>query len=140
MTAGKQWLQFFFTLSLVSAAAAPLNAAAPAPFAVILRHADEDGLVPSDYRSEDAVALADYARDLATGRPGLRLLDSDVALPPPQFDRQAVVEGALRGGDIAKLPDQLAPPFPEYAFLKAQLARYRAIAAAGDWPQLKGLE
>lgn len=126
-------------LVLGARAAAPQpQPALPPEAADLLRHAGEEGLDPGAYRSGNAVALATYARDLALGRPELRALDHDAVLPQAQFDPQLAVADALRTGHVSGLPAQLAPPYREYAQLKAALARYRAIAATGGWPVLKG--
>lgn len=125
-------------LLFVALPAAP-QPAVPPEAASLLRQAGEDGLDPGAYRSGNEAALAVYARELALGRPELRALDHDIALPPAQFDPQSVVTGALRTGRFSGLPVMLAPPYREYAQLKVALARYRAIAARGGWQVLKGL-
>lgn len=130
-------------MCLVGAAgsAAPSGPASISLYAAsnLLNHADADGLDAAAYRSGGPAALAAYAHDLALGRAGLRTLDSDVALPATQFDPQTVVADTLRQEKLRELPDRLAPPYPDYARLKAALARYRAIAAAGGWSTLKGI-
>jgi len=106
--------------------------------AALLRQADQDGLDPAAYEAADAQAFSAWAGDLALGRAGLRTLDRDVVLPAPDFDPRAVVEQALREDRLRELPARLMPPHADYARLKTALARYRAIAAAGGWPQLPG--
>jgi murein L,D-transpeptidase YcbB/YkuD len=121
-----------------------------------LEHAGEDGLDPQDYhadsalirgRAETAVQKAErdiiltegllrYARDVHTGRPDLRALDSDVDLPAPSFDASGALQSALENGKVPAFLAGLAPPYPQYGELKVAFARYRAIAANGDWPQL----
>ncbi|OJU10304.1 MAG: hypothetical protein BGN85_07045 [Alphaproteobacteria bacterium 64-11] len=104
--------------------------------AALLKRAGDDGLDAGQYRAADGAALAAFARDVALGRPKLRSLDSDVALPAPSFDAEAVVAKAVAEGKPARLPELLAPPYPQYVALKKALARYRAIADAGGWPEL----
>jgi len=126
--------------------AAAGSAAVPQPAPVlartiadVLQRAGDDGLDATAYHGTDAAALNAYARDLALGRANLRNLDRDVELPASQFDPQPIISEALREGKLLELPAHLAPPYPEYARLKVALERYRAIAAAGGWPNLKGL-
>lgn len=122
--------------------------------AAVLRHAladaDEDGLDPDDYaagpsrgpagEAEADIRLSDdalrYARDLRDGRAALRSLERDVELPAQTFDAASALADALAHGTLREFLASLAPPHAAYGTLKAALARYRAIAAAGDWPQL----
>ncbi len=116
-----------------------------------LEHADEDGLQPDRYhagelnsrRKADAMQAAAeyeifltdgmlrYARELRQGQPALRELDSDVGLPPDDFDPAAALDQALRANRLGDFLANLAPPHPEYRHLKTALARYRAGAADG---------
>jgi len=52
----------------------------------------------------------------------------------PIFDAAAALDASQ--ANLGSLLAGLAPPFPEYARLKAGLAHYRAIAAQGGWPAL----
>ncbi len=121
-----------------------------------LEHADQDGLDPQDYhadsallRGQPATALQEaerelvltdgvlrYAREIHAGRSALRALDSDVELPDSSFNALSALQTALQNGSVPAFLAGLAPPRAEYAQLKAALARYRAIAGQGDWPQL----
>jgi murein L,D-transpeptidase YcbB/YkuD len=110
-----------------------------------LARAGEDGLDPSAYTisalpdpaARDAAISATfltYMRDVRIGRPELRTLDPDVVLPSADFDAAAAFNGAVSNGKLDTLLASLAPPGPDYASLKAALAHYRRIAAAGGWP------
>lgn len=121
-----------------------------------LEHADEDGLDPVDYHTrtpllyavgdtpsqaaERDLLLSDavlrYARDMRTGRPEFRALESDVALPAPRFDAAVALDTALRQNRLDSFLAALPPPAGDYAELKAELRRYREIARAGGWPTL----
>jgi murein L,D-transpeptidase YcbB/YkuD len=116
---------------------------------VVLSRADRDGLDPARYRvtaepsghyaardiAVTAAALT-YMQDLAAGRADLEQLDPDVALPPHPFDAAAALDDALRHARLGNLAAELAPHYPEYAYLRSALARYRAVAAQGGWPVL----
>ncbi len=135
-------------------AAWPEGAAAVATAA--LEHADADGLDPADYHTrtpllyavgdtpleaaERDLLLSDgvlrYARDMQTGRPVIRAMESDVALPEQHFDAAVALDAALRQRKIGRFLAALAPPAPEYAQLKQALKQYRDIARAGGWPAL----
>lgn len=121
------------------------SAGADAKLAIaVLSNAASEGLDPERYRislnSGDAAAddvaisaaVLAYMRDLAVGRPDLRGLDADVALPPRFLDTSSLLNDALRHGRLAGLLASLAPQYPEYAALKAALKADLAhdIAAA----------
>jgi murein L,D-transpeptidase YcbB/YkuD len=100
----------------------------------VLSDAAGEGLDPDRYRviprignptANDvaiSAAVLSYMRDLAVGRPDLRMLDSDVALPSRSFHVEAMLNDALRKGHLAGMLRSLAPQHPEYAILKAALA------------------
>jgi murein L,D-transpeptidase YcbB/YkuD len=114
-----------------------------------LEHADEDGLQPDRYhlseldlrrRADTMPAAAEYellltdamlryARDLRQGRPGLRELDDDVGFPTEYFDAAGTLDQALRANRLNDFLASLPPPHPEYQYLKAALAQYRAAGA-----------
>ncbi|HKU54022.1 MAG TPA: L,D-transpeptidase family protein [Rhizomicrobium sp.] len=117
------------------------SAGADAKLAIaVLSNAASEGLDPERYRislnSGDAAAddvaisaaVLAYMRDLAVGRPDLRGLDADVALPPRFLDTSSLLNDALRHGRLAGLLASLAPQYPEYAALKAALAHHIAPA------------
>jgi murein L,D-transpeptidase YcbB/YkuD len=121
-----------------------------------LADAEEDGLDPQSYHAAEAVIrnapqapenaaefdvlLSDgalrYVRDLRVGRSELEALDPDVELPKQIFDPVAPLQAAIESNNIPAFLSALAPPHPEYARLKAALARYRGIALRGGWPEL----
>ena len=129
-----------------TAAAAPLLSDAQTRTALAaMSRAGEDGLdpgaysisAPSDPAARGAAISAvflTYMRDVRIGRPVLRALDPDVVLPPSDFDAAAALNEAASNGKLDTLLASLAPPAPDYASLKAGLAHYRRIAAAGGWP------
>jgi len=100
-----------------------------------LSDAAGEGLDPDRYRviprggnaAANDVAISDavlrYMRDLTVGRPDLRTLDADVALPPRALDAAAMLNDALRKGRLAGMLDSLAPRYAEYVVLKATLTR-----------------
>lgn len=51
----------------------------------------------------------------------------------PDLDLVALLEGALAGNRVAATLDSLAPADPLYAVLRDELARLRAVVAAGGW-------
>lgn len=77
-----------------------------------------------------------YARDMTRGRVDPARVDEDVDFEiypvDPAFDLRSV----LRRGDVAGWLKGLPPRQPEYAALKALLARYRDLSAHGDWAKL----
>ncbi|HKD20475.1 MAG TPA: L,D-transpeptidase family protein [Rhizomicrobium sp.] len=117
-----------------------------------LTQAGAEGLNPSDYRIAEpagyysgaggmsdaqkdvaiTVAAMHYANDLRDGRPWLRTIDSDVELPAKFFDAPRELATALSQRKLAAFLADLPPPNPEYAKLKALLARYAGAAAIGQ--------
>ena len=101
----------------------------------ILSDAAGEGLDPARYgvlahsgnvAADDVVistAVLQYMRDLAVGRPDLKSLDADVALPPRSVDLPALLNDALRQGKLAAVLNSLAPQYSDYAALKDALAR-----------------
>jgi len=83
-------------------------------------------------------ALLHYASDLRNGREKPREVYRDVNLPPPDFDPAAALSAALKQDGLADFIGDLAPVHPGYRYLVQALARYRAIAAQGGWPEVPG--
>ena len=117
-----------------------------------LAQASADGLNAPDYRiipmvgygaatnwldaEKDVLetnAALRYANDLRDGRPGLREVDDDVELPVDYFDAVREISLALQNRSLAAFLGGLAPPHPEYAQLKALLAKYNSAIAQGGW-------
>ena len=121
----------------------------------LLAAAPDDGLVAADYGVDALsaiVARADAdpapeapeagALDHALSAAMQRFLDdlhygridpatvqnSFTPLPRRGFDAAERLRAALAEGKLAELVDEAAPQLPEYALLRAALARYRALA------------
>lgn len=126
----------------------------PAALAGALAASDDEG-IPSDSLGLSAVrrALTDselgsverelvltdrflaYGAALARGRIAIASIEADWALPPPFFDPGAAVAQLSAIGPAGALQGML-PATAEYWNLRASLARYRRIAAAGGWESL----
>jgi murein L,D-transpeptidase YcbB/YkuD len=57
--------------------------------------------------------------------------------PPPPGNTVELISAALDSGEIEKLIAMVRPEGPNYARLKAALAKYRAIEADGGWPAIE---
>ena len=122
-----------------------------------LAAAADDGLNAADYHlaalaagpaAADAAAAAAareltlsdgflrYAHDIRVGRVAPDEVFDDVRLPKAVFDAAAALKSALEKNRLAALIADLPPPHADYARLKDALKRYRAIAAAGGWPEV----
>ena len=100
----------------------------------VLADAAGEGLDPDRYRVFTGIwnpgagdvaltsALLRYMSDLAIGRPELRGIDRDMALPARTIDAPWLLHEALRQGELERMLATLIPPHPEYAMLKAALA------------------
>ncbi|HUI18622.1 MAG TPA: peptidoglycan-binding protein, partial [Alphaproteobacteria bacterium] len=119
--------------TLAAAASEGLNAADYHPTALAA------ALGPADAAARELVltdAFLRYAHDVRLGRVAAADVFDDVRLPKASFDAVAALKSALEKDSLARLIADLPPPHPEYARLKDALKRYRAIAAAGGWPQI----
>jgi murein L,D-transpeptidase YcbB/YkuD len=116
----------------------------------------EDGLDPAQYElaniskslsgfDPNAVAYREllltaqvlhYASDLRSGRDNLKHVDADIDLAPSGFDVVTALSGALAERRLPEFLRTLRPQSQSYVALKAALARYRAIAASGGWPEV----
>ena len=132
-------------------------------FMTAIASAPEHGLDPKDYHFDALVDRIEIARTGLQGPTSLVDLDllltdalarfaatlhfgklDPVDLDPVwnlsrEFGETDVVEvfaGVLTTGEITEYLDGLAPQFAPYRRLKAGLATYRAIAAAGGWPSV----
>jgi murein L,D-transpeptidase YcbB/YkuD len=123
-----------------------------------LARAQERGLEPADYDAErigtewarlrsgaqlagDERALFDLALTIGVlrgmeavtiGRVDPKTLDWGYDVAPRKLDRPAVLRQARVGEGIPATLDGLQPPFPHYRRNLQALARYRALAAAGE--------
>lgn len=130
----------------------------------VIGGAAAEGLQPADYHRDRLHAEASAARAAAAPDArrlaeldllftdafllyGAHLLHGRVApetLAPNGVERRmgavvAVLEEALASGSMRDRLQRMAPPQPEYTWLRAALARYRGLQRAGGWPAvLKG--
>src|SRR5438093_2793137 len=75
-----------------------------------------------------------YATHLLQGRVDPSEVDSHWFGRQRQVDLPDLLARALDSGDVADALRSVLPRHPQYAALKKELARYRAIAAHGGWP------
>jgi murein L,D-transpeptidase YcbB/YkuD len=122
-----------------------------------LKRADEDGLDPTSYPSAQlakltaqagsadahgkaateltfSAAFLEFASDLRVGRFLPRKIDPDFFLQDKTIDQLAALTAVAQAASVAEFFAGWQPKSPDYAALKAALARYRAIAKAGGWP------
>jgi murein L,D-transpeptidase YcbB/YkuD len=126
----------------------------------LLATAPADGLDPDDYQVDRlAASLADlersrppdpagaatadrmlgaavlrYLQHLHLGRIDPRAVGVRLVVEPERHDFAEMLDDALAAHDLASLAASLAPPLPQYAALRRELARYRAIGGAGGGP------
>ena len=126
-------------------------------FVARLKAADEDGLDPVSYPSAQlaklaaaapdtdargqavveltfSAALLEYASDLRVGRLLPREVDPNFFLQEKTIDPLAALTGVAGARSVTAFLAAWQPQSPDYAALKAALAKYRAIAKAGGWP------
>ena len=127
--------------------------AAVARLAERLSRLEEDGLDPRHYGVPEAsLAAADPARfraetmraaqaalaDLLLGRvAGLRGR-VDLRRDAASVQGEAWLAELAGAAEPARVIDRAATLHPEAAAIKAELARHRAVAAAGGWPRITG--
>lgn len=146
-------------LGRLPAAAQALDTGLAASDAALARLADrlarleEDGLDPQHYQIPAAeLAAADPARyraelhraaqaalqDLLMGRvPAIRGR-VDLRRDPASVQLPAWIGDLAAAREPAEVIDRAALRHPDAAALKAELARLRAVAAAGGWPRITG--
>jgi murein L,D-transpeptidase YcbB/YkuD len=79
-------------------------------------------------------AMLRWLTDLHAGRVDPRSVQQ--RFDPPRradFDAAAVLRAAVQAGDLAQAERAAAPPLPQYAQLRAALARYRVLADDPAW-------
>jgi murein L,D-transpeptidase YcbB/YkuD len=98
--------------------------------------AHESDRVTFDMALSDAMLR--YAHDLRLGQVDANAVygRKSADLPKHSFDLIPAVAKLSQSGDAQGFLAAAEPGGPDYQHLKAALARYRAIAAAGGWPQL----
>ena len=90
------------------------------------------GIVDTELLLTDAWLL--LATHCLSGKLDPTTLDPEWVVSRRQVDLSIVLETALREGTVAATLRSLLPGQPGYAWLKAGLARYRRLAAQGEWP------
>lgn len=82
--------------------------------------------------------LMAYAYQLVYGKVDPTALTASWNLSRPLLKRvpEDVLQEALSDGNLADLLKSLAPSFPYYESMQAQLERHRKIADAGGWPSV----
>lgn len=129
-------------------------------FVAALVNCESDGLIPQDYDAaglqarlgaSDLKGLADlevrlskalisYGHDLSAGRVQPNKVDRELYIYPEGPGPQELLNGASLNADIGAYLADLAPHTPNYARLKAKLAEYREMLAAGGWVPVPGGE
>lgn len=120
--------------------------------------AGKEGLEPDDYTVADAIppvsangdianarreiAVANlimkYASDVGDGRAYVRAFKPGLFVFKESINPGVVLRSAAKAEDINAYFATLPPAAQAYRDLRDQLAVYRKIAAAGDWPRLEG--
>lgn len=121
-----------------------------------LRNAGEHGLDPKKYYVEDIAeridsanpevlaeldlllsdVFADFAQDLSKGRVDPSSINSDLAITSRGAGPLFLIDGAEKADDLMPYLDTVKPQTVRYDRLKAALAAYRKIEAAGGWPMI----
>lgn len=83
-----------------------------------------------------SAALADYVSDLRAGRSDPTLVGETLLPAPPRDDASTILDEALGGRGLDALIQAAEPPHSEYGRLRRAMAKYRRLAAGGDWPTL----
>lgn len=78
-----------------------------------------------------------YGRDLLAGRLDPKTVDRDWYIRMRAATADSVLRATARSADLVKAIGDLAPGQPDYRALAAELARYRAVQAAGGWVAVK---
>ncbi len=115
--------------------------------------APEHGLVSSDYWQDEinsrigasdpkvlaeldllmSRAFIDLAQDLNAGRVEPSSFNRELHIYPQSLGAATLLNGAEAADDIIPYMESLAPQSARYARLRAKLAEYRGVAAAGGW-------
>ncbi|MDJ0948706.1 MAG: L,D-transpeptidase family protein [Alphaproteobacteria bacterium] len=123
-----------------------------------LVNAEDHGLEPADYATNEIVSLLDadsdpiraeldvrlsravleYGNDLASGRLVPTEVDKEVFIEPKEVDPFQLLTEATQASDLAAYLEGLAPDTPQYRRLRAALAKYREIADRGGWNPVDG--
>jgi murein L,D-transpeptidase YcbB/YkuD len=87
-----------------------------------------------------SAALIRYATNLRRGAVDPGDADKMVGIVRSGFDPASTLAAALAASGLKAWLDSLPPDHPEYAELKAALARYRTLAATGGWPSVPAIK
>lgn len=118
-----------------AAAHRPQPAASPPASATPARPpVDLSRLVELDLRS--TASFLAYATQVLQGRIDPDKLDPQWKVAIRTADLSALLEEAIRSGELQEALDRLEPHQPGYRRLKLELHRYRAMEAAGGWPEI----
>jgi murein L,D-transpeptidase YcbB/YkuD len=121
-----------------------------------LKAAESDGLDPRDYPSKQlaelntlsattdkrglaivelyfSAAFLEYASDLKVGRFLPNKVDPNFFLEGRSIDQLAALKSLAQAASLDQFFADWQPSHPIYAELRAELARYRALAARGGW-------
>jgi murein L,D-transpeptidase YcbB/YkuD len=121
-----------------------------------LQAADSDGLDSKDYPSEQlakldtasattdkrglaivelyfSAAFLEYASDLKVGRFLPNKVDPNFFLAGRAIDQLAAIKSLAQAESLDRFFAGWQPSHPIYAALRTELARYRALAAKGEW-------
>ncbi len=127
-----------------------------AELAALLAAAEADALDPDDYGAAAVDALLGatrsdllaelelrlslglmrLARDLGEGRVEPHVSDPNLYPMRDEIDPFEVLQSAAKASDLSAFVDGYRPQTPRYDRLKAALAHYRSLAAAGGWPSI----
>jgi L,D-transpeptidase YcbB len=119
-----------------------------------LENAADDGLRPQRYLNDPILSRMDAADPFARAELDLLLSDAFVRFGndlmngrfrqgeqslevrdyESTMDLTQPLRYAVESGQVAETLQGMAPPHPQYASLRAALAEYRALVAAGGWP------
>jgi murein L,D-transpeptidase YcbB/YkuD len=126
----------------LSRRASAASRAALEALAARLEALGEDGLDPRHYDMPDREAVMARAeaalRDLLLGRVASLPGRVDIKRDAARANFQAWRERLFASADPASVLDQAAAQHPDTAPIKAELARFKAIAARGGWPLIEG--
>ena len=126
----------------MSRRASAASRAALEALAARLEALGEDGLDPRHYDMPDrdaVMARAEAAlRDLLLGRVASLPGRVDIKRDAARANFPAWRERLFASADPASVLDQAAALHPDTAPIKAELARFKAIAARGGWPLIEG--
>ncbi len=93
---------------------------------------------PGQRAQGDALLRANIIR-YARAQHGLRIVNwpkNWAAMKPAAYDAESDFNLAVQQDRVAQWVETLPPPFDRYRTLRSALARYKAIIAAGGWPEV----